>query len=400
MSSEKVERTNTLIATIPEEFSGLSHAEIVDKLISCLDVEEICCVQFVPRCYMRITFASFDARNKAFMSGIFIDESRLFLVEADPVFKDVYLEHLPVEVEDEAVREALSPFGAVHEICALKHAGTSIWNGTRLVRMSLASEIPVSLRSLRYPCRVFYKGQLRPCSICRSSEHRAVDCPLRDVCRRCRQPGHFARNCDVLVPVAHASSVPDDVPVEVDDEVLASGDEEVLRSASPPSDSPRRLRSSTRLADVPAPVPASVPAPVPATVPAPVPVPASVPASVPAPVPVPMDYSEPVSSNRPQWIKRAPDWIVALLSSVPHSSDTHIWLETYDYGMERLAFDFGRNTYRILKETRNPEVDRFDAYLTRVVASPSASSFAVAAATLPPLPADVVPARFPVSRRF
>lgn len=67
--------------------------------------------------------------------------------------------------------------------------------------------------------------------------------------------------------------------------------------------------------------------------------------------------------------------------------------------MERLAFDFGRNTYRILKETRNPEVDRFDAYLTHVVAHPSASSFAVAATTFPPLPADVVPACFPVSRR-
>ena len=62
ISSEKIKRPNTLIATISAEFPGLSHAEIVDKLISCLDVEEICCVQFVPRCYMRITFTSFDAR--------------------------------------------------------------------------------------------------------------------------------------------------------------------------------------------------------------------------------------------------------------------------------------------------------------------------------------------------
>lgn len=45
---EKVERPNTLIATIPEDLSGLSHAEIVDKLVLCLGEDEISYVQFVP----------------------------------------------------------------------------------------------------------------------------------------------------------------------------------------------------------------------------------------------------------------------------------------------------------------------------------------------------------------
>ena len=151
---EKVDRPNTLIATIPDEFLGLSHSAIVDKLVSCLGADGIRHVQFVPRCYARITFATFDARNSALMSGIFLDSTRLFVVEADPVFKDVYLEHLPVEVSDDLVREVLSPFGTVPGISGLNYPGTSIGTGTRLIKMSLASDIPVNIRILRYPCRV------------------------------------------------------------------------------------------------------------------------------------------------------------------------------------------------------------------------------------------------------
>ena len=62
-----------------------------------------------------------------------------------------------------------------------------------------------------------------------------------------------------------------------------------------------------------------------------------------------------------------------------------------------VEFDFGRLTFRFLKETRFPE-DRFYAYLTSAVSHPPASSIAAPAMCLPPLRADVVPPRFPVSR--
>ena len=208
--------------------------------------------------------------------------------------------------------------GAVREVTRLKFAGTSICTGTRLLKMTLASDVPVNLRVLRYPCRVYYKGQPRPCAICRSPDHRAPDCPLRDVCRNCREPGHFARDCprnvatddddddddDDVDDDDYVDAGDDDLSGDDDDESydddLGSGDEEVLHSASLPSSVPVAASQSSR--------------------------------------PVCMDSS--VSPyGRPLWIKRCPDKVRRLLSY--HSSDAHIANEDAGFAV----FDFGRLTY-------------------------------------------------------
>ena len=429
---EKVERPNTLIVTLPEELSALSRNAIVDKLVNSLGVDDIDCIQFVPKCYVRITFASFSARNKAFLSGIFVESTRLFAVEADPVITDVYLEHLPAEVPNESIVEALGRFGAVHEVVDLKFAGTTIRNGTRLLKMSLASDVPVNVRILRYPCRVFYKGQPRPCSICRCPDHRAPNCPLRDVCRICHNPGHFARDCDLNAPViandaqnAEDDAVEDEnksvdvdgssagelasgdeevlrnvdddddddedfVPDEnesVDDDVgssaeeLASGDEEVLRSA--PVDLPPRSFENPPVPSPSSSTPENPPVPAPSATP-------------PAAPPVPMDTAPLISLFRPMWVKRLPDSVREMMAHL--TSDAHHSVEDYTTGPVSVAFDFGVLTYRVIKETRYFEEDRFFAYLSEVVDRPELTSFVRPAVNLPPLSSDIVPDKFPSSR--
>ena len=111
-----------------------------------------------------------------------------------------------------------------------------------------------------------------------------------------------------------------------------------------------------------------------------------------------MDTCEPYNIGSPRWIARAPPEITALLTDRPHSKDTHLGFEDYPEKTVRVAFDFGRLTYRIIKEIRFLEEDRHFAYLSAAVAHPSASPFAVATTSMPPLSDDVVPAKFPASR--
>ena len=130
------------------------------------------------------------------------------MFEAQPSVYNVYVHHLPFEVPDRALEEVLSGFGVVHSITEQTYPDSAIYNGTRVVKMTVTDAIPANLRVLRFPCRVYYKDQPMSCYICEKS-HRAAECPLLDVCRRCRQPGHFAKDCTNVPESAPVAPPPD-----------------------------------------------------------------------------------------------------------------------------------------------------------------------------------------------
>jgi len=153
--SGRVARPLTLILMIPEEVSaGCTRHDVLMKFLSALKPDEVSCIQFVPKRCVRVTFKSFEARQEVLTSGASIGSFRLTVFEADPVSVEVSLEHLPFEVPEDVTREVFSPYGTIQDLHLQNYADTGIYTGTRILKMSLVSDIPVNVRVLRYPCRV------------------------------------------------------------------------------------------------------------------------------------------------------------------------------------------------------------------------------------------------------
>ena len=251
MPAKKVARPNTLVIQVPEAFRSGSKEDFLAKLLESLNAYVLLCVQFIPGFLIRITFDFLESRRAVLRNGLALDGVDIPVMEADSTVRFVHLHHCPFEVSDRAVAGALSGFATVLDIQFSYYAGSTVRNGSRVVKMSLQEEIPTKLFVLRYPCRVWYRGQVQDCNICRSPEHRAASCPLRDLCLKCRQRGHFARDCPGLSadgPVVDVASVPAaDVPTaDVPIANVSTADVPVCDVSSPPVPLLRAVTSLVR----------------------------------------------------------------------------------------------------------------------------------------------------------
>ena len=260
-------RPKTLVLAIPEQLRSGFKEDFAKKIVDAVSGHRVAAIQFVPGYYVRVTFGTTQDRHDVLRYGVEIDGVDIPLIEAESTTSYVYVHHCLVEVSDNAVKDVLPGYGDVVSFEPVYYDGTAIVTGSRIVKMAARDEIPPKIYIYRYPCRV-NRDQPLLCFICDSPEHLASDCPLRDKCRKCRQPGHFARACTASseVPVSDppSPSVDANVPVsnpsvnaalssssssdesEMEPDVLVSGDEEFLAAAGDFNSSPRPTRSASK----------------------------------------------------------------------------------------------------------------------------------------------------------
>lgn len=375
--ADKVDRPKTLVLKVPEELRVGSKEDFAVKIVNALKNLKLVAIQFVPGWFVRVTFEFLEDREDIFHDGLVIDGVDIPLIESEPSTQLVYVHHCPVEVPNSVLENVLSAYGDVISIAPCYYNTASILTGSRVVKMSLRRDVPPRIYVLRYPCRVWYRDQPLTCLIC-SLRHRVSDCPLRGRCRRCRQPGHIARDCTASAP--SSAPVSSDVPVSSsavstpvppDDASdsgsgsveLASGDEEVL--AATVSLSPRRTRSASKR-------PAEPPVP-------------------------PDDHPPTVHRKKPAVSSDASGHPPSISSSVPAVASAYAVVFRED-GVS-CSIDLHRLTRRcVLEDTATPEMYRecFYADPKTSVCVPVMSVFpSPVLLSLMLLSSDVPPAKFP-----
>ena len=177
-------------------YKNVGATEILPHLMKCLDANKNLAVQFLRAGKVRLTFEDPEVCSAVLRSGLELEGLSVQLMPADDRLRCVNLRDLPVEVDNDVVSSFLSRYGEVPSVdhCYFDDF-PSLCNGNRLVKILLAQDIPSFVRVENCECRVWYSRQLRQCSIGHEFGHRAPACQLSGLCRRCRQPGHVAREC-------------------------------------------------------------------------------------------------------------------------------------------------------------------------------------------------------------
>ena len=245
----------TLALQFPSEiYRSTGTSQVLPELVKSLDLPNVRGIQFMQNGVVRVTYKEPAQCDAALTSGIRFRGAALRTSPVDSRTRLVYVRDLPVEVPVDGLKVYLRAFGVIHSVSMQTYPGMpQVFTGTRVVKVTLAKDLPSSARVSGFDVRFWYQGQPQACPVCRSYGHRVKDCPFNGLCRRCSQPGHMARECSFRrssVSTPAASSVPDvsdpvagaDPSISEDEDdpdyVLSSasesgpcsGDEEVLRS--------------------------------------------------------------------------------------------------------------------------------------------------------------------------
>ena len=247
---------NSLLAYFPEDiYRYVGSSAVLPQWPDAVDQEKLVAVQFLRGGLVRLTWKDSKSCDDVIQRGLSFGETPIRVSHADAKIFSVHLRDLPAEISGDDVSSFFSSFGEVLSVTRSTFDGfPALYNGNCVVKIALDNEMPYFVRVHDFPCRAWYAGQPPQCSVYRKFSHRASDCPLSGLCRRCHQPGHLARECrqswgsvhpdtEVLVggPLARGDNSMEYVPhfydgasMASDDGKMASGDAGIAANAAPP----------------------------------------------------------------------------------------------------------------------------------------------------------------------
>ena len=170
--------------------------DIASKIVEFFGSDNVLSVQFMPGHAIQVTF-----ENESFAATIVrelsvtIDNVVCYVRGGGPRPENVLVFRYPFEADSAPLREELSKYGEVHDICfrARTHLD-NVMDGARVVRMTRSGPIFRSLYINDHLCKAWYRGMPISCDICEGS-HKAQNCPFKGKCMRCRQEGHMQPDC-------------------------------------------------------------------------------------------------------------------------------------------------------------------------------------------------------------
>ena len=134
-------------------------------------------------------------------NGFGLDELHVQCNPPRGYYINVSVMGLRAYVEDQALKEALQPYGEIKgDVIRLKykadHDLASLENGNRLIRMILHKpSIPYSLKIGDEWCRIIHNNQQPICRECLQLGHSRRKCPTIK-CNLCKATGHMSMDCE------------------------------------------------------------------------------------------------------------------------------------------------------------------------------------------------------------
>ena len=248
----------SLVAQFTEDvYKNAGASDVLPLVMKSIDAEKVLAVQFLRAGKVRITFDDPVTCATVLKNGLDLGDVVVQLFPADERVRLVHLRDLPVEVDHDKVSSLFSGYG---EVLSVDHCYfdeyPSVRNGNRIVKILLTQDIPCFIEVEGCNCRVWYSRQPAQCSICREFGHRAPACPLSGRCRRCRQPGHVARECTQAWGPPPPVSIDVDLDSSISDPVTVPDPDPVVITEKIPDPEP-----SVNLPPVLEKLPAAVPVP-------------------------------------------------------------------------------------------------------------------------------------------